>query len=162
MRSLNILTLSTALMTGCFGKTAALSAAPAAAARSASQCDDARTGIRQATYSEAVKAAVRDYLTCVVSFEPAPPDLPQRVRAELDRNPYPAATSREDVHGWFFDLDKARPVPGTTLEMQQSIRVLEDQALARTAMGQIDVAQAAQGRAAKLRRLGKVLEHLEG
>jgi hypothetical protein len=116
--------------------------------------------IAQTTYPEATREAVRAYLDCVVRSGSTPLGVPDLVRGQLERNPYPAATAREPVLDWFFDTRALAPVPESLPAMRRAIDQLRDQALARRAMGELDLAEAADARREKLQRLLPILEQI--
>lgn len=154
MKSL-ILPVTLALLTsGCATVQAAglRRAAPAAVDPCASELQ----ALSVATWSGAAEEHVRTYLGCVQRAGIPPADLPGRVRAALDANPYPRALPNE-VYQHFFDLELLKVVPGSAEELAAVVSLLEDQALARSAMGELDVADAALARARRLERLQAVL-----
>ncbi len=124
-------------------------------------CAAPRAAIRDATYTDAALEAVRDALTCFHGMARPPADIEAVIEGELRRNPYPAAT-RTDVHGWFFDTELLGELPGDPSALSQAAQILEDQGLARSAMGQADVARAARDRAERIRDLARVIERLDG
>ena len=145
------LALLTAL-TGCFHK-------PAHAEYLVEPCQAQLDAIQDATHDLAARKTVRTYLTCLVDADARVADVPGHVATMLKRNPYPA-TRRADIHGHFFNTDLMKTMPGSETEMSPAIEILEDQALARTAMGDLDMAQAARTRANRLETLVRVLEEV--
>lgn len=137
-------------LTGCFHK-------PARAALPPEPCQAELDAVQDATWDDAARKAVRGYLTCVVDAEARVKDVPGHVEMALKRNPYPA-TRRADIHGHFFDRELMKELPGSPAALPLAVELLEDQALALTAMGELDLAQAARGRAARLTTLARVLE----
>jgi len=71
------------------------------------------------------------------------------------------ATRRADIQGHFFNTNLVKEIPASTTAMSIAVELLEDQALARTAMGEVDLADAARERAARLRALARVIEEIE-
>lgn len=124
-------------------------------------CASALTEISQAPHAKAAQETIRGYLRCEISQDRALPDLQDRVARELRRNPYPA-TNRQDLASWFFDTDLIKALPKRPGDMKPAIERLEDQALARLAMGDPDMARAARARADRLRQLVAVLEDVTG
>jgi hypothetical protein len=150
-----MLILAFTLLQGCFAHRAV--AGPV----QVSPCTAERAVIASATYADATTRAVRGYLGCIAKLDAAPVDLPEIVRGELERNPYPAS-HRVDVWAWFFDLEQIKELPKTVPELENAIRRLQDQALAREAMGEDDLAAAARTRATRLESLKVALASLEG
>lgn len=124
-------------------------------------CAAALDPVTQAPHVKAAQDAIRSYLRCQVAQDRPQPELEQQVSQALRRNPYPAAT-REDLHAWFFDTSLLKAMPARPAELAQAIDRLEDQALARTAMGDPDLARAARARADRMRQLVRVLDELGG
>jgi len=124
-------------------------------------CTAELDAIGAATHAEEGKDDVRSYLECVRDEGAADPNLPAMVQAELDANPYPAVWREGDIGAWFFDLATVKKAPESSAQLETAIARLDDQALARAAMGDIDVARAATARADKLRTLRKVIEAIE-
>jgi hypothetical protein len=120
--------------------------------------------IEHATFGDQANVAVRVYLTCLLDNEVRPPiDLESRVSEELMRNPYPATRrARNDVLSHFFDNTQMKEMPANIPEMYSYIALLEDQALAARAVGDVELAIAAEARATKIRTLQPILEDIEG
>lgn len=125
-------------------------------------CEAEQARIQAATYPDAALAAVRGYLGCVTKLPSVPPGVPDTVRMELASNPYPDATGRVDVWAWFFDTEALKPIPNSPAAMRTTVLRLRDEALARRAMGQDDIAQAAEARAQRFQQLLDLLEELDG
>lgn len=140
------------LTSGCFFKRAEASLPETAI----EPCAEPLREIREATYADAARDRVRDYLRCLVSADAVPDQVPVRVEHALERNPYDA-THRQDVAGHFFDLEQLEELPAAPRALPVAVELLRDQALARSAMGEHDVAEAARARAARLERLDEVL-----
>lgn len=124
-------------------------------------CALALDQVSQAPHAKAAREGIRGYLRCEISQDRTLPDLEDRVAQALRKNPYPA-TGREDLRAWFFDTSLLKAMPGRPADMHPTIERLEDQALARLAMGDADMARAARARADRLRQLVKVLEEVAG
>ena len=122
------------------------------------------TEIEHATFGDQANVAVRVYLTCLLDNEVRPPvDLEARVSEELMRNPYPATRrARNDVLDHFFDNSLMKQMPDSIPSMHEYTSLLEDQALAARAVGDVELARAAEGRATKIRTLQPILEDIEG
>jgi len=119
--------------------------------------------IRHATFGEQARVALRYYMSCLVESGQPPVDLEARVADALRRNPYPAlGRERDAVLAGFFDRKRVKSLPGNLREMQDYIQLLEDQALAARAVGDVKLAEAAEARAAKVRGLFSVLEDVQG
>lgn len=152
-----MLLLSVLALTGCAHKNVEV----AAPLSFSVPCEVELQEIRYATHTQAAKEAVRGYLGCQIGSSERPPtNLERLVENQLGLNPYPAA-SRDDVHAHFFDTALLKRIPEDTGELAEAVRLLEDQALARRAMGDEQVADAAHARARKLRALGTVLDDIQ-
>ena len=119
--------------------------------------------IEHATFGEQAEVAVRVYLHCLIDQGARPPvDLEARVDAELQRNPYPATRrARTAVLDHFFDHDVLKQMPRSIPDMHDYTVLLEDQALAARAIGDEELAGAAEARAEKIRTLQPILEDIE-
>ncbi len=134
---------------------------PAVALPAPEPCDQALEDIATAPHAKAAQESIRSYLRCEIAQDKIDPALEASVSRQLRRNPYPA-TGREDLHAWFFDTALIKSLPARPAEMKPAIQRLEDQALARLAMGDDDMARAARARADRLRQLLEVLEDVAG
>lgn len=105
--------------------------------------------LREATCAGDVRERVRTYLQCLAESEEDLHRLPARVDRALRRNPR-AVPCRREVVDHFFDLRRLEVRPGAPASVPPTVALLRDQALARTAMGQPEVARDARIRAERL------------